>query len=339
MIRIKKYQVHFISFALILIYSFLPLIINGFDKPPADDARRLEELGFEFKRYLGHIPGLLIPMYWYFLLTPALVYIGLAVLIGKSAPLAWLVLMLLSGAILNHMHNGSHIPIINFYLFGLIAINFAAKKKFLYLTLILLPMPIFHTSSAVFIMVGLIIYGAFRPKPKILLATLPAWIALFIWNHEIGTTLNRVLHLSLGITEAMHYKTFIQIYFGPPLILITCAVVAIVFLSRKNINFDPRLQIIAATIWPLLVVIFVPLNLDPPRAANAFIGLLSIGGVILFSYLSFRPKMIVGAILLVLFIAIGPYSVGLWLDAGAYSDEKWLDNCSKRPLPNICGGE
>ncbi len=150
--------------ALIVLWSFAPLLINFNSYPPGDDPIRLELLAertwFDYK-YFGFWPIKLLGVSLYYYLTPLLSYLGLLFFFGMkkrwSAVIAMGLIYGLIPAIYFNLGAGTWISVINFMLVGLITVKVVyqlgstRKRKYVLPAIILtFILPLIHNETGIY---------------------------------------------------------------------------------------------------------------------------------------------------------------------------------------------
>lgn len=175
-----------------LLFAWLPVLIYGYNYPPCQELADLDGsirtcdpkgldnlLDFRAQGYYGHLPAKILGMHFYYRLTPALIFVGLWILLrryGWTTPvLAWVALFLISRAIAFDMRNGTFVGLINFYLWGFILIHYTSRWvngesrwvfPALMAALMAAWMVFFHAFTGLVAFAGAILHwGAYRKPP------------------------------------------------------------------------------------------------------------------------------------------------------------------------------
>ncbi len=328
---------HLLFFCLTILFSLAPILINGYTASPGDDAQRLAAAGLEHKRYLGHLIGVyIIPMHWYFFLTPSIVYPGLAVLLKKAAPFTWILLFIVTLPILNHLSAGSHVPVVNFYLIGSLTLTAFTNKKYLLGSTLLIVALMFHTSTGVFILLGVTTYLLIARQYKKVLYTLPTWaigglIALFVDLRQlvnIGQSntfpLKEISILPENVFGSITSDMLPGIAAAVLVALVVIMIFSIVMRDKKSprsILLKPEIHILLSLGLILTILSLIPHETLSDRATNALLGVtMMLVGLILFEIATTKIRLLSSFVVLTAMIAItAPGNIKFWMESGSYN--------------------
>lgn len=166
----------------VILFSFLPLLINFNSYPPGDDPLRLEILEWNWY-YYGWLPLKIIGVPLYYYSTFLLMFIGLRIFFrsNKVALLTWSLILFLSPTIYLNMVSGAWINIVGVFLVNLIAIRLYTEWKWYGIPAMIIGFAatIFHNESGGYLLLALLPYLLIF-KPRKIYAIIPIILGLLI---------------------------------------------------------------------------------------------------------------------------------------------------------------
>ena len=190
-----------IAFGLILLaalWSALPVLINHWNFPPNDDPvvyqRMIDRDFFAYRNYYGHNIARIITLTYYYYITPLLTAVALIYAFrgyGKWAALAlWVSVWLISRVALFDMYAGTFVAVLGIYATALIGLRVYSdflerKQPGIVAAAILFGVVVFHNSSSVVFLVGIVGMTAFYIRGR--------WTALAVIAPAVVFAANRVL--------------------------------------------------------------------------------------------------------------------------------------------------
>lgn len=327
-----------ITGVLILIYSFSPIYVNHFDLPGGDDAIRLALLNktWPFK-YMGHYVSLLIPMIYYFYLTPFLCYVGLAYFYNNwlKSFLAWVSLFVVSYSVLWNLKAGSFLPMVNLITIGLPILKLFSSSNSRWLIILPLISLVFHTESGIIVLLVLTSYCIIRDRSKLLYIA-PTYLLIpyvrpqwFIANVSNSVT-SAIQSVTTNIGSPYFSIPQLLWYISPlPLLLwlfmIWAACICLFYFKFKEGNRTISSLLILVPF--LLVMILTPFAISPDRSTKILSIIITICGV--GALVDCRNKIpLIGV--LVTCILLSSIFVSSYLSIGNHS-ETYIDGCNERP--------
>lgn len=332
------------------LYSALPVLVNGWTLPPANDTDNLAKLGFPWLSpigYYGHYPAWLIGYTWYYYLTPLLTLAGFFFCFRRYGPvtvaLTWGAAWLLSGVLIYDMQRATFIGIVGIYGLGLPLVRLSTRWN-TGVVLLAMGLPLFHAFSGMAWGAGMGLYSLLSRRQFFLRVAVVVAVGVFISGFALQSSVLQALFLPhvlihgampsgwdfIGAIPIWRFTVcegcrpaFLS-YFGTGGMLFLGVAAEIMWISwRKGWRpkSDPAIITIAWTLLPLSVMTFTPLAINADRTAKVLAAMLLIlAAVALVSCLkhlhSQRATLIAGSLTAVAFGLGAMLVIPLWLECG-----------------------